>query len=1082
MITATSSHRARVATQKSELEFSNRFKSLVMAHETHHIGKNATTPSYFPSPVGSIGSRQSTPGSQRSKPRRAPPRPPSVSGSVSAPPSVSFSIPLSMPVDGKQKQYSPAPSSESSLIGTRVHTGSRLSHDHHHDQHHHQQIQNHPELHYGTRDDGNDEIGEVDEDEDGGQWEDEEHMALHVSPPRINLYEQQTQEQQQQQQQSQPQDLNLGIGVQQQDDYGLPSGDAISIMSGPTSPSASIMLPTSSVVYERQHHQQENNYPSVGYSYKQGLESEPELRTQKYSPKRSKMRSPQTEKFSYQQVSQSHYGRYHEHRSPTGTLSSTSKLGHIHEIIPTRIDDIASKASMIPSSHDPIHMTNINTDEKTNSANVSETQRVMEHVNEGNFDDMFRVVTSPSSHYSASPDTSTMAQEHSHGSHSSNNTDKRSKSPSASVAHSFVQEYTTSDVGTDALQIKDLVAEHSSVVESKDDGLVDQFEFKMPPDHSEHPFHAPAPAPHNHPEHHHHPPPAIPNAHAEHTHQVPSIIPNYDKRTKSSDMLATEGEIDVTAPAFLPDGSDQVWQLEQAKNQIDLMDKSFSEALSHAKEQLYGSSNGGSNNHLTSHHSFNRIHTTSASINEFKDLHSPARGCVDSESNKNEYENEENFEYENSVQDGTNILLIQRVRNDLSKRCLERLALTRKCSSLRPNELLTVVTEIAERVHARTHPEVLLQAGNNWRNTMKPKIFTRPKVTAETIKLVGEFFEQTVPKRECIAVHKFIDGVDKSGVHHCRLLMRLLLQSGIKGNATQLLHVGKPLYLSADTSIDDHPDAVPLVTDKDKAIMMAEKPVLIGEMWGPEQRQKRIAREKAWNKSFASNLTKRIKVNELRLKQQEERANEWKRTSEGGWIVSSQAFKARDRRELEQKMCFSYGIISPPADVCRVLDAITLYHFSHKIPFENLKWKLNRLFEPHGEIDTFSDIRKALEFIGLFGATIADGRIVGIYLRNIAASRREEQGQGGHQHVTSLQDLHVNGDVPTEWNFTHNCSHESLFTLDPEAGSGASVSAIEAGVVNTNKYTSEKDQGVMKVEHLVAALRLRANISTPKPY
>ena len=61
---------------------------------------------------------------------------------------------------------------------------------------------------------------------------------------------------------------------------------------------------------------------------------------------------------------------------------------------------------------------------------------------------MFRVVTSPSSHYSASPDTSTMAQEHSHGSHSSNNTDKRSKSPSASVAHSFVQEYTTSDVGT----------------------------------------------------------------------------------------------------------------------------------------------------------------------------------------------------------------------------------------------------------------------------------------------------------------------------------------------------------------------------------------------------------------------------------------------------------------------------------------------------------------------------------------------------------------------------------------------------------------------------------------------------------
>ena len=246
--------------------------------------------------------------------------------------------------------------------------------------------------------------------------------------------------------------------------------------------------------------------------------------------------------------------------------------------------------------------------------------------------------------------------------------------------------------------------------------------------------------------------------------------------------------------------------------------------------------------------------------------------------------------------------------------------------------------------------------------------------------------------------------------------------------------------------------------------------------------QKRIAREKAWNKSFASNLTKRIKVNELRLKQQEERANEWKRTSEGGWIVSSQAFKARDRRELEQKMCFSYGIISPQADVCRVLDAITLYHFSHKIPFENLKWKLNRLFEPHGEIDTFSDIRKALEFIGLFGATIADGRIVGIYLRNIAASRREEQGQGGHQHVTSLQDLHVNGDVPTEWNFTHNCSHESLFTLDPEAGSGASVSAIEAGVVNTNKYTSEKDQGVMKVEHLVAALRLRANISTPKPY
>ena len=1035
IVTGTSSHRANTATHKAQQEFSNRFKALIMAHESHHLDKNTAVPPYLTSPGASINSRQSTPGS-RSKPRRAPPRPPtavSASDSVSAAPSVTFSLPVSVPFHDRQRQDSPTPSSESSLIGTRVPNGSQ-PHGYYQQQ---QQQQQHPDLHYGTDD-------EDDEDEDGGQWEDEEHMATHVSPPRTHLFEQQQSTQQQ-------------VHVQH---HSSPSGD-VSIMSGPTSPSASIMLPTSSIRHERQHDQHKDNYSNSGYSYQQELEPDSGPQSPQHSLSYSKTRSPQMATFTiqhHQQLHQSHYGRYHDHCSPTETIASNSILRQSHEHIPTRIDDTASRASTIRSSHVP-HMSHIDTNDNTNiNVNSLDTQRVMEHVNVDDFDDMFRVVRSPSSNYSASPDTSTITQERNHGSQSNYNA-------------------TAGDIGTDALQINDLVAEHSSVIDGKDDGLVEQFEFKMPPDYSPSIPHAPSTIPSDHPEHYDDP-------------HVASAAPNHEKRLKASDMLTEEGDLDVTAPAFLPDGADPEWQLEQAKNQLDLMDKSFSEALSHAKEQLYGSHNAGINDTFNSHHSIHRIRTYSTSINDLKELYSPVRGRVNSESNKNEYENEEIFhdgnDNENNIRDETNAFLVERVRCGLSKRCLERLGLTRKCSNLRPNDLLNIITEIAERVHARTHPEILLQAGNNWRNTLRPKIFTRPKVTSETIKLVGEFFDQTLPKKECIALHKFIDAIDKSGVHHCRLLMRLLLQSGIKGNATQVLHVGKPLYLSADTKIDEHPDSVPVVTDADTALMMAEKPVSIGEMWGPKQRQKRIAREKAWNQSFASILTKNTKVKELKDKKEKEKANEWKRTSAGGWLISLQAFKARDRRELEQKMCISNGVIQPQSDVCRVFDAITLYHFTHKIPFENMKWKLHRLFEPHGEMDTFADIRKALEFVGLFGATLADARIVGIYLRNVAASS-EQQGQGkDQQQITSLRDLDFNNNDSTEWNFvntttTNDNNNDNLVTLDPEADTGA-LAAIEAGGVNSNKYTSEKDQAVMKVDHLIAALRIRANISTPKAY
>ena len=388
----------------------------------------------------------------------------------------------------------------------------------------------------------------------------------------------------------------------------------------------------------------------------------------------------------------------------------------------------------------------------------------------------------------------------------------------------------------------------------------------------------------------------------------------------------------------------------------------------------------------------------------------------------------------------------------LSRKALQTMALARKFSELRPAELLKAITAIAESVAARNYGEAQMgsdQRGFTGRDARgKRIIFQRSRINGEAVVLLAEFLGVEIPPHQLNAVARFLQDIDPSGNHHCRMLARLITIAGVKGQGREILKAGKLLYVDPPVESAGHPDSLAIHHNED-VMLIAEQPVYPGDTWGPQARHKRFYREKQWNDRFAPNTQALLGI-KFKEKKEIQREKEWERLNFGGWKVVADG----SERPLHEQM----GLPELPTEVSRIMQQVVRYNVQHYIPMAHVIQKLNRAF-PYGELDNQAEVRDSLQAAGLNDASLADGRKVGEYLKRC---KQKTASRGNHETLEGLS-LH------------------ELMDGGPHMDGGPSAGSEEYAPVYTGGRPREltvENEHVMFISQLVDTLRLVATRPT----
>jgi len=401
--------------------------------------------------------------------------------------------------------------------------------------------------------------------------------------------------------------------------------------------------------------------------------------------------------------------------------------------------------------------------------------------------------------------------------------------------------------------------------------------------------------------------------------------------------------------------------------------------------------------------------------------------------------------------------LSQRENAKQCRRALQTMALSKKYAQLRPAEVLKAITAIAESVQAADYAKsrARTKSSRDSQGNRRREKFQRSRVTTGSVALLAEFLDVEIPVNQMMGVAKFLSDVDPSGVHHCRMLSRLISMTGVEGHGKEVIKAGKLVYVAHPTDSGQHHEDSLALHDNEDVILIAEKQEYMGDTWGPENRHTRIQRELEWNQRFAKHNKKlETKFKEKKEKQREE---EWGRLNCGGWKV----VRDGSNRPINEQM----GLPPLPVHVHKILAHLVRYNTLHYIPIFNVTQKLSRAFA-YGEMDTQAEVRTALKAAGMCDASLADGRKVGEYLKQVRKHRDATMGGTVFEQPTTLEGLSLQDMMRLE-------DGGSVPELDVD-GNGAHSVAKSIGSSKTARANAIARAEVMLCSDLVLAMQLVA--------